>query len=209
MRGFARVLLSGQTMAARKKPHKANSPKAGAKPAPPGKTRAPARGDTIASRRAAPVSRKAGPEKTAVDRFERFARFTSLAAGRPAAFCIALGVVLVWAVTGPIFHYSDTWQLVINTGTTIVTFLMVFLIQQSQNRDTMAVQIKLAELIIAAEGAHDVLATAEDLSEKELSTLHGDFCKKSDQSLLGLEKTHGKNAVSEAVRDADETKPAA
>src|SRR5262249_5303234 len=100
--------------------------------------------------------------------FERFARGVATLAGRPSSFLAALALVLIWVATGPIFHFSDTWQLVINTGTTIVTFLMVFLIQQSQNRDTMALQIKLAELIIVIKGAHNSLATAEDLSEQEL-----------------------------------------
>jgi hypothetical protein len=86
---------------------------------------------------------------TAITRFERFARSTAIMAGRPVAFLIAVAIVLVWLATGPISHFSDTWQLIINTGTTIVTFLMVFLIQHSQNRDAMAVQVKLAELIVA------------------------------------------------------------
>jgi low affinity Fe/Cu permease len=119
--------------------------------------------------------------------FERFARATALATGRPSAFLLAFAVVIVWVVTGPIFNFSDTWQLVINTGTTIVTFLMVFLIQQSQNRDTLAVQIKLAELIIAVKGAHNTLATAEDLSEQELAALHDDFCRKAEETLAHLE----------------------
>jgi low affinity Fe/Cu permease len=191
--------------AAKKTPTKTKA-KAAAQGAP--KTRALARSDAAASRRAAPLSYKKHLENSASDRFERFARVTSLAAGRPAAFCIAFAVVLIWGVTGPLFHYSDTWQLVINTGTTIVTFLMVFLIQQSQNRDTMAVQIKLAELIIAVEGAHNVLATAEDLSEGELTELHGEFCKKTDTTLQNLTRKHGKKAVSEAVKDVAETKSA-
>jgi low affinity Fe/Cu permease len=137
--------------------------------------------------------------------FERFARATALLAGRPATFCAAVSVVGIWAVTGPIFHFSDTWQLVINTGTTIVTFLMVFLIQQSQNRDTMAVQIKLAELIIAGEAAHNALATAEDLSEQELTLLHQTFSKKAEDTLRHLEAKRGKAAVHEALKDAAET----
>ena len=91
---------------------------------------------------------------------------------KPAAFLTALGVVLVWAITGPLFHYSDTWQLVINTGTTIVTFLMVFLIQNTQNRDTLALQIKLSELIVAMKGADNKLAAIDDATDEELERAH-------------------------------------
>ena len=108
-------------------------------------------------------------------------------------------------MTGPLFHFSDTWQLVINTGTTIVTFLMVFLIQQSQNRDTMAVQIKLAELIISVKAAHNTLATAEDLSEAELTALHKEYCKKAEHTLRHLEERRGKQPVQEALEEAAET----
>jgi low affinity Fe/Cu permease len=114
--------------------------------------------------------------------FERFARAGAIAMGRPAAFFAAVGVVLAWAVVGPIFDFSDTWQLAINTGTTIVTFLMVFLIQQSQNRDALAMQIKLAELIIAMRGANNAMATAENLSEQELQELHAEFRKGADET---------------------------
>jgi len=100
------------------------------------------------------------------------ANATATATGRPAAFLTAFAVVVIWAVTGPIFDYSDTWQLVINTGTTIVTFLMVFLIQNTQNRDTLALQIKLAELIIALKEADDRLADIEDASDDELEKAH-------------------------------------
>jgi low affinity Fe/Cu permease len=141
--------------------------------------------------------------------FECFARATALLAGRPLTFFAAVAIVLVWAVTGPIFHFSDTWQLVINTGTTIVTFLMVFLIQQSQNRDTMAVQIKLAELIIAVENAHNALATAEDLSEQDLEKLHRQFAEKAERTLQRLQAKRGKAAVHEALKDATETEVSA
>ena len=109
------------------------------------------------------------------DWFDSFARKASLFCGKPIVFLAAVGIVLIWGATGPIFHYSDTWQLVINTGTTIITFLMVFLIQNTQNRDSMAVQIKLAELIIAVEGAQNRLANAEELSEEELERLHEQY----------------------------------
>jgi low affinity Fe/Cu permease len=100
--------------------------------------------------------------------FERFASHTSQITGKPVTFLLAVVTVVAWAVTGPIFHYSDTWQLVINTGTTIVTFLMVFLIQNTQNRDTVALQLKLDELILATRGARNDLACIEDGSEKDI-----------------------------------------
>lgn len=109
-----------------------------------------------------------------VQQFAQFAHATSLWTGHPYAFLVAVGVVLVWALLGPIFNYSDTWQLVINTGTTIVTFLMVFLIQNTQNRDTLAIQIKLSELVLAMKGAENKFAAIEDLTDEELERLHDD-----------------------------------
>jgi low affinity Fe/Cu permease len=103
--------------------------------------------------------------------FGRMARSTARAAGQPATFLLALTIVAVWLVTGPLFHFSDTWQLVINTGTTIVTFLMVFLIQNTQNCDSEAMQLKLDELIRATEGAHLSLLDIEQLTERELDRL--------------------------------------
>jgi low affinity Fe/Cu permease len=120
--------------------------------------------------------------------FAKFAQATSQWSGHPAAFLLALAVVIVWIVTGPVFNYSDTWQLVINTGTTIVTFLMVFLIQNTQNRDMMAVQLKLSELVLAMKGAQNKFASIEDLSDEELQELHDDCRARADMTLGHIEK---------------------
>ena len=111
------------------------------------------------------------------DLFTRFARRTSRDAGRPATFGVAVGIIVVWAVTGPLFHYSDSWQLVINTGTTIITFLMVFLIQNTQNRDSQAMQIKLDELIRAHQGAHNAIIELEELSDKQLEDFRKQYAE--------------------------------
>lgn len=103
---------------------------------------------------------------------ERASKQVTRATGSSLAFALAVGTIVVWIATGPIFHYSDTWQLVINTGTTVITFLMVFLIQRSQNKDSQAVHLKLNEIVAALEGASNRLVDVESLSEKELQTLH-------------------------------------
>ena len=120
--------------------------------------------------------------------FSRFAKSTARASGRPSAFFLAVVVILVWAITGPLFRFSDTWQLVINTGTTIITFLMVFLIQCTQNRDSEAVQIKLDELIRAIEGAHNALLDLEELEEDELDRIRDGYTKLAEQSRKDLQK---------------------
>jgi low affinity Fe/Cu permease len=111
--------------------------------------------------------------------FDKISSVVTRSAGRPGAFIVAFLIVLTWAVTGPVFNYSNTWQLVINTGTTIITFLMVFIIQQSQNKDTMALQLKLNELIASHERASNRLIDVEDLTEEELAVLKKFYVKLS------------------------------
>src|SRR3977135_2325344 len=124
--------------------------------------------------------------------FSRFAHMAARATGSPAAFLLAATFIIIWAVTGPAFGYSDTWQLVINTATTIITFLMVFLIQNTQNRDTMALQVKLAELIIAMKGAENRMAAVEDLSDDELEQLHKDLSARAQATSDVLNVRRGK-----------------
>jgi low affinity Fe/Cu permease len=120
------------------------------------------------------------------DTFGRMASTTAHWTGKPIVFLLASACVIVWAATGPLFGYSDTWQLVINTSTTIVTFLMVFLIQNTQNRDTMALQLKLSELVLAVNDAEDRVAGAEDLSDDELEKLHEDLRARADVACEAL-----------------------
>ena len=123
--------------------------------------------------------------------FTVFAQKTAQLAGRPITFLLAVVTIIVWAVTGPMFGYSDTWQLVINTGTTIVTFLMVFLIQNSQNRDSLAFQVKLDELIIKLHGAGNEIAGAEDLCDEDLEALHEAYKKRAAHAHETLEQRRG------------------
>jgi low affinity Fe/Cu permease len=117
--------------------------------------------------------------------------------GGTSAFMIALGVIVIWAITGPIFAFSNTWQLVINTGTTIVTFLMVFLIQRAQNKDSLAIHLKLNELVAAVEGASNRLIDAEDLTEDELELLHQFYAE-----LVTLAKKDGRLSKSHSIEEA-------
>ena len=120
--------------------------------------------------------------------FNQSAKLTARATGHPTAFFFAVLIILVWGITGPTFHFSDTWQLVINTGTTIVTFLMVFLIQNTQNRDSEAVQLKLDELIRAMEGAHNALLDIEELTDHELDRIRGGYEKLALQARENLRR---------------------
>lgn len=123
-----------------------------------------------------------------VSLFSRFARTAAVHSGRPGTFFAALSVILIWAATGPIFGFSDTWQLVINTGTTIVTFLMVFLIQNTQNRDTEAVQIKLDEIIRATRGARNAMLDLEEMDERELDAIRTEYLKLAEHARSHLER---------------------
>jgi low affinity Fe/Cu permease len=127
--------------------------------------------------------------------FSNFARWTANGSGKPIAFAIALVTVLIWAATGPMFGYSDTWQLVINTGTTIVTFLMVFLIQNTQNRDTLALQLKLDELIRATQGARNLMLDLEHMDDQQLARFREIYER------LGS-KARGEKQVNTNARDA-------
>ena len=129
---------------------------------------------------------------------EQFSLKATKATGTSMAFILALSVIIVWGVTGPLFHFSDTWQLVINTSTTIVTFLMVFLIQRAQNKDAQAIHIKLNEIVAALEGASNNLIDVEDLNEGEIETLHTHF-----QKLVQMAKKDMKLTQSHSVEEAE------
>ncbi len=130
---------------------------------------------------------------------EKFARSATNWTGSTAAFLLALGVVVVWIVTGPLFHFSDTWQLVINTGTTIITFLMVFLIQRTQNKDSRALHLKLNEIVAAMQGASNRLLNVEDLTEEELRVLHEHY-----GHLVKLATDDGDLTKSHSIEEAEE-----
>ncbi|MBF9221126.1 low affinity iron permease family protein [Hymenobacter ruricola] len=124
--------------------------------------------------------------------FGRMASAITTFTGSTMAFVTAVGIVLVWAVSGPLFHYSETWQLVINTGTTIITFLMVFLIQRAQNKDSLVLHLKLNELIAATKGASNRLINAQDFSEEEIKLMHDFYCALAELAKKDndLGKTH-------------------
>ena len=120
--------------------------------------------------------------------FTKFARTTALYTGKPITFISAVGVIVIWAVSGPFFKFSDTWQLVINTGTTIVTFLMVFLIQNTQNRDTEALQLKLDEIVRSIKGAKNQVLDLEELDEEELDKIREEYLKLAEKARDEQEK---------------------
>jgi len=130
--------------------------------------------------------------------YYQFAKSASHFCGRPRVFVLAMAIIVAWIATGPLFHYSDTWQLVINTGTTIITFLMVFLIQNTQNRDTEAIQLKLDELIRATRGAHNALLDLEELEDEAL-----DSFKRKYQALATAARTE----LSQGVEDTGTPEP--
>lgn len=136
--------------------------------------------------------------------FQKFARTSARWTGRPVAFGLAALFILVWLVTGPIFHFSDTWQLVINTATTIVTFLMVFLIQNTQNRDSEALQLKLDELLRSTRGAHNALLDIEELSEKELDEIKDCYTKLARQAIEDVRSGKSDLGTPDVKRKASE-----
>jgi len=150
------------------------------------------------SRRRSP-SRRSSRRSPPGNILERLSLAATQWAGSSWAFAVAVGVILVWALTGPIFGYSDTWQLVINTGTTIITFLMVFLIQRAQNKESKAIHLKLNEIVAATQGASNHLIDVENLTEEDLEALHEHFCE-----LARLASEHGKVLESHSIEEARE-----
>lgn len=127
--------------------------------------------------------------------FTQLAKRTAHVTGRPSAFMFAVAVIVVWSVTGPLFHWSDTWQLIVNTGTTIVTFLMVFLIQSTQNRDAIAVQVKLDELLRVTAGAHNVLMDLEELEDEELQHIRQVYIHLAAEARRGVNSGHSDEGI--------------
>jgi low affinity Fe/Cu permease len=139
--------------------------------------------------------------------FARFAKIVAFATGQPWAFGSAAFIIIIWACTGPLFHYSDTWQLVINTGTTIVTFLMVFLIQNTQNRDSQAIHLKLDELIRATRGAHTAVIDSEQLSDSELSHIKAAYTQLAEAGRNALRTGAKDTGTPEVIIDTFDHKP--
>jgi len=137
-------------------------------------------------------TRAVRPKSRLGQKLERLSHGVTAWTGSSWAFAIALAIIIVWVITGPVFHFSDTWQLVINTGTTIVTFLMVFLIQRTQNKDSLAIQLKLNEIVAAIPGASNRLIDIEDLSEADLVRLHEFYCRLSEMAKkeVDLRRSH-------------------
>jgi len=135
--------------------------------------------------------------------FERFAHSVSRCAGSTAAFLTALGLILLWLTLGPVFHHSSTWQLAVNTGTTVVTFLMVFVIQRSQNKEALAVQLKLNEIVAALQGASNRLVNVEDMSEGDLEVLHSHYRSLAEMAKrdLDIRKSHSLDEADERHRE--------
>jgi low affinity Fe/Cu permease len=129
--------------------------------------------------------------------FTRLTKFIAHMTGRPATFVLAVAVIVVWAVTGPVFHWSDTWQLLVNTGTTVITFLMVFLIQSTQNRDSVALQVKLDELLRVTAGAHNVLMDLEELEEDDLERIRAVYTKLAAEARRGTDAGRSDEGVPE------------
>jgi low affinity Fe/Cu permease len=144
------------------------------------------------------------------EKFEAFSKAITHLAGTTGAFAVALGVIVGWAALGPVFGYSDTWQLAINTGTTIVTFLMVFLIQRSQNKDSLAIHLKLNEIVAALHGASNRLVDVESLSEKDLDTLHRHYAELANLALTAANVTESHSVEEARARHSEKhaTRPA-
>jgi len=148
--------------------------------------------------------------------FERFASSVTKATGTTAAFMVALSIIIIWSITGPLFHYSENWQTFISTGATIITFLMVFLIQKSQNKDSLAIQLKLNELVAANEIASNRLLNAENMTEDELKVIHkyytklSDFAKKEEtlQQSHSIDEVHNlhdiKSEMEQELKDTEQ-----
>jgi low affinity Fe/Cu permease len=149
---------------------------------------------------------KRKPAVSIGDRFEAFSKTITALAGSTGAFGIALSIIVIWALLGPLFHFSDTWQLVINTGTTIITFLMVFLIQRSQNKDSLAIHMKLNEIVAAVQGASNRLVDVESLSEKELETLHRHYHELAKLACRAVDVTESHSVEEARARHSEKAR---